>query len=103
MDEVEDQESWRFTFPFQRGELLTRLQKFEYLKQTKEALVRICRMIDEKEEVVPHPPKNPREDLIQRHDKMTLQVWKRQKQRLEQRIAMLEQQIQQDIQTAKAE
>lgn len=103
MDELNEQESWKFTFPFQRGELLTRLQKFEYLKQTKEALARISRLIEEHEEAIPRAPRNPREDLAQRHDKMTLPVWKRQKQRLEERVTMLEQQIQQDIQKSKTE
>lgn len=86
-------------FPYQRGELLTELNKFESLRKFKEQYKSICRMISEVEDQMEtwSQPRNPRVDLIQMHEKKSLQVWKRQKERLEQKIAMLEQQIQQDI------
>lgn len=92
-----------FLFPYERGELLTNLNKFESLRKFKEQHKSICRMIGEGEEQMKgwSSPKNPRQDLIQMHEKKTLQVWVRQRDRLAQKIAMLEHQIQQEISAKK--
>ena len=90
-------------FPFERGEILTKLNRLSNLQKLKEAHQKICRMIEIREEEAPYTPRNPREDLIQVHNKKTLEVWKRQKKRREEQIASLEQQIQKDIEASKAE
>lgn len=96
---MEEKDEQVFVFPYQRGELLHKLNKFESLKKFRTQYQSICRMITESEEAMGtwQAPRNPREDLIQIHERKSLQVWRRQKERLEQKIVMLEQQIQQDI------
>jgi hypothetical protein len=92
-------------FPFQRGEILTKLNRITDLKKLKIAYKSICRMIEDMEEDITEwrSPRNPREDLIQIHNKKALQVLKKQKERQEKRIILLEQQIQKDIEDSKKE
>lgn len=92
-------------FPFQRGELLTKLNRLANLEKLKAAHKSICKMIEAKEEGVRtrFRPRNPREDAIQAHDDKTLAVWKRLQMRQKEQIIQLEEQIRQDIEASKAE
>lgn len=92
-------------FPWQRGEILTKLNRVTNLQKLKAAHKSICRMIEEREESMKTwgRPRNPREDVIQVHDKKTLEVWKRQKNRQETQMAQLEEEIRRDIEASKAE
>ena len=102
---MEEQETTVPVFPFQRGELLTKLNRLANLEKLKKAHKSICQMIEEKEEGVRtrHRPRNPREDAIQAHDDKTLAVWKRLQVRQKEQIIQLEEEIRRDIEASKAE
>jgi hypothetical protein len=105
LDDMEEPKTTVTVFPFQRGDLLTKLNRLANLEKLKKAHTSICQMIEEKEEGVRirHCPRNPREDVIQAHDDKTLVVWKRLQVRQKEQIMQLEEQIRQDIETSKAE
>ena len=92
-------------FPFQRGEILVKLNRIADLGKLKTAHKSMCRMIEEIETEMKDwsAPRNPRQDASQCHDKKTLQVLTRQKVRQEEKIKLLEEQIRQDIEASKAE
>jgi cell fate (sporulation/competence/biofilm development) regulator YlbF (YheA/YmcA/DUF963 family) len=96
---MEEKDDSVVVFPYQRGEFLTQLNLFESLKKFRAQYTSLSTLITEVEEAMKtwQSPRNPREDLTQLHEKKSLQVWKRQKDRLEQKITMIEQQIQQAI------
>jgi len=102
MDEQEDKVP---IFPFQRGDVLIRLNRLADLEKLTLVHKSTCRNITEIEEDMKSwtAPRNPRQDAIQCHDKKTLQVLKRQKDRQEEKIHLLETQIRQDIEASKAE
>jgi hypothetical protein len=100
---MEEQDNKVSVFPFQRGEILTKLNRIKSLQELKESYNRICRMVESMEDVVPIKPRNPREDAIQAHSKKTLQVLKRQKMNQEEMITLLENQIRKDIEDSKKE
>lgn len=96
---MEEQDNNFQEIPFQRGELLTKLNRVNNLSKFKFALKSISTKIDALEEDIRQfsNPRSPREDAIQVHDKKTLQVLKRQKLHYEENIIKLEEQIRQDI------
>ena len=102
---MEEQETTVPVFPFQRGEILTKLNRLSDLEKLKTVHKSICRTIEEIETDMKDwsAPRNPRVDASQCHDRKTLQVLKKQKVRQEEKIKLLEEQIRQDIEASKAE
>ena len=88
-------------FPFERNDILVKLNRLESLRKLKETYNNICGMIMSREDVISSPPRNPREDIIQLNRKRSLDIMKRQKTRMEKRIELLEIQIQKDIEESK--
>lgn len=71
-----------FIFPFERGEILTKINRLSSLHKLKISHQRISKLIEKMEEEVSHftnHPRGPREENNQNHTKKTLQVLKRQK------------------------
>lgn len=85
------------------NDAFTRLQRVESHQRMKKHLAVIVRQIEYLDEVIPlfKPPTNPREDLIQHHDKLNREMLIKQKARIDEKISELEKQIQQDMSAAK--
>jgi hypothetical protein len=92
-------------FPFKRGEFLEAINKIYSLEKFKRNYKAICSLIESLEEHVSDfkMPKTPTEDMVQWHNKRQLKVLKRQKERLETRIILLEEEIKKDIERSKNE
>lgn len=83
----------------------SRIERVDDYQKLKSHFKSICEKIETLEENIQHfkPPRNPREDSIQVHDKLSLQMLKKQKTRLEPKLAELEQQIEVDMEQSKKE
>ena len=92
-------------FPIERGDLLIKLNRLSNFEKLKLLYNATCNMIDAMEEssLQWNTPQNPREDLIQTHDRKTLQVLMRQKIHQEEQLKTLEEQIRRDIDFSKTE
>lgn len=84
---------------FSRIERVDDYQKLNALHKS------VCSQIEQLTEDVQHfkPPRNPREDAMQVHDKNKLQMLKKQKERLVPKLEALAKQIEADIQTSNNE
>jgi hypothetical protein len=85
--------------PLYRSKLFFNLKRLADYEKMKILHQSIMDMIEKTEPKVKsaRPPRNPRQDIIQRQDKNNLRVLQRQKQRLEERMNNLERMIQEDI------
>ena len=83
----------------------SRIERVDDHQKLKKLHKSICSQIETLTEDIQHfkAPRNPREDAIQVHDKMKLDMLKKQKTRLEPKITELEQQIAADMEAAKNE
>lgn len=89
--------------PFQRGELLIKLNRIVNLQKLVRDHAELNQLINEKENLkhTRHHPRNPREDIGQKHDDKMLLVWKRLHARQVEQIRILEEQIRKDIEDSK--
>lgn len=89
-------------YPLYRDNLFSKLKRVEDYRRMKELHRSITEMIEKTEPLVKsaRPPRNPRQDIMQRQDKNNLRVLLRQKQRLEDRMKDLERMIREDIDTS---
>lgn len=83
----------------------TRIEHVADYKHIKELHTSVCTQIEELTDVIPKfaPPKNPREDMSQQHDKTKLNMLTKQKTRLEKQLSMMETQIKIEMETSKNE
>lgn len=83
----------------------SRIERVDDYQKLKTLYKSICTQIDELKESVEHqkPPRNPREDAIQCHEKVTHQMLIKQKTRMEKQLETLEKAIQLDMEISKAE
>ena len=86
-------------YPLYRDNLFSKLKRMEDYRRMKSLHRSITEMIEKTEPLVKsaRPPRNPRQDIMQRQDKNNLRVLLRQKQRLEERMKDLEWTIRSDI------
>jgi chaperonin cofactor prefoldin len=82
-----------------------RIERVEDYQRIKKHFAIICEQIEQLEEDIEHfkSPRNPREDIGQRHDKIRLRALQRQKPRWEEKLKQLAKQIEIDIETSKQE
>jgi len=92
-------------FPFERGDILIKLNRISSLEKIKELYKSTCKVIDSisTEMSAWTLPRNPREDAHQIHRKKMLGVLQKQKLRQEEQILKLEKEILQDIENSKTE
>ena len=98
---MEDQHEIVPPMPFQRGEVLTKLNRISSLEKFKVLHRSVCWMIENITEKVgfQNPPRNPRQDILQRCDKNNLRVLQQRKIRLEEKMELLEESIKKDIES----
>lgn len=94
--------------PEQIGEwrdTIRKIIKVEEYNKIKKIYLSILSQIEQLEEDTEHfvPPRNPREDASQVHDKIKLRMLGKQKDRLEKKMSELEQSIRKDIEDSKVE
>lgn len=90
-------QEWHKTF--------TRIERVDDYQRLKKHFATICNQIEQLEEDIVNfkSPRNPREDICQRHDKVRLRALQRQKPRWEEKLKQLAKQIAIDIETSKEE
>lgn len=86
-------------YPLYRDNLFAKAKRLADYEKMKSLHRSITEMIEKTEPLVKsaRPPRNPRQDIMQRQDKNNLRVLQRQKQRLEERMKDLEWAIRTDI------
>jgi hypothetical protein len=86
-------------YPLYRDNLFAKAKRLADYEKMKSLHRSITEMIEKTEPMVKseRPPRNPRQDIMQRQDKNNLRVLLRQKQRLEERMKDLEWAIRADI------
>ena len=91
--------------PFQRGQLLQQVNDVVYYQGTKEQLEQMEKVILElSQKVGPVGSKNfqnPRQEAIYLHDVKTLSVFRRQRDRLKQKLVAMQERIEQDMEVEK--
>lgn len=89
-------------YPLYRDNLFAKAKRIADYEKMKSLHRSITEMIEKTEPLVKsaRPPRNPRQDIMQRQDKNNLRVLLRQKQRLEERMKELERMIREDIDTS---
>lgn len=86
-------------YPLYRDNLFAKAKRLADYEKMKSLHRSVTGMIEKTEPLVKsaRPPRNPRQDIMQRQDKNNLRVLQRQKQRLEERMKNLEWAIRSDI------
>lgn len=89
-------------YPLYRDSLFAKAKRLADYEKIKSLHRSVTDMIEKTESLVKsaRPPRNPRQDIMQRQDKNNLRVLLRQKQRLEERMKELERMIREDIDTS---
>jgi len=85
--------------------LFTRIERVDDYRKLKELYSSTVNQIEKLTEDISQfqPPRNPREDASQCHDKMKLGMLTKQKSRLEKQLSLLEKQIQNDMELTSKE
>lgn len=101
--EFEKKEESVFVFPYQRGELLVKLNRISSLEKLKKSYQSLCQIVEDMEDFLKRksPPRNPREDIDLVYNRQRLETFKKQKKHQEEKIILLENQIKQDIEDSK--
>lgn len=83
----------------------TRIERVDDYQKLKKHFATICEQIEQLEEDTKSfkPPRNPREDICQRHDQVRLRALQRQKPRWEEKLKELAKQIESDLEVSKKE
>lgn len=86
-------------YPLYRDHIFATAKRIADYEKMKELHRSITEMIEKIEPKIKSamPPRNPRQDIMQRQDKNNIRVLQRQKQRLEERLKDLERMIKEDI------
>lgn len=87
-------------YPLYRDELFSKAKRLSDYEKTKTLYQSVCWMIEHVENSIKNqqPPRNPRQDILQRCDKNNIHVLYRRKDRLEQNLKLLEEGIKKDMQ-----
>lgn len=97
--EPKENEKNVFVFPFERGEVLTKINNVLYYQKAQKQLVQVEQLITNLEEKIKHHerPRGPRQDILQQNEKHTLKNLLQRKIRLTEMLTEYEKTIREDM------